>query len=370
MTKLGELLKAEREKKGLSLHEIGMGLKINPKILKAIEEGTTSDLPAKTFLRGFVKSYAQYLHLDTKHILDLFQEEYGSTRPEEPQKAQQPAASPQPVASAPKYEKSLKRPNDAALPVSNNNRIYTILFAILLLTLIAFVAKMMDKYQKESRVATTDLTSPLESTTTTSTVPVAVAEGETMATPISGPTTTESAGATTTTTLVGGTTASTTSTTTTTLKAAGSVAISSTTTTLKAAPTTTTTLKPAVPVTTSTTLKMPTTTTTLRVAAPVTITSTTTSTTTTGVSTSTTLKTASTEVIVEALNKVKVRFSLNGGQKWDTIELNPDQVHTFRTKTMIDLEISDGGAVNLIVNGRDRGVPGTIGRPIKLNYPK
>jgi len=368
MTKLGELLKAEREKKGLSLHEIGMGLKINPKILKAIEEGTTSDLPAKTFLRGFVKSYAQYLHLDAKQILDLFQEEYGSTRPEEPQKAQQSAASPTPIASAPKYEKSLKRPNDAALPVSNNNRIYTILFAILLLTLIAFVAKMMDKYQKESRVATTEITTSIESTTTTSTVPAGIAEGDTMATPISSPTTVGVAGVTTT-TMMGATSASTTSTTTT-LKAAGTVSTTSTTTTLKAVPTTTTTLKAALPVTTSTTLKTPTTTTTLKAVAPVTSTSTTTSTTTTGVSTSTTLKAASTEVIVEALNKVKVRFSLNGGQKWDTIELNPDQVHTFRTKTMIDLEISDGGAVNLIVNGRDRGVPGTIGRPIKLNYPK
>ena len=32
-------------------------------------------------------------------------------------------------------------------------------------------------------------------------------------------------------------------------------------------------------------------------------------------------------------------------------------------------EFTDGGAVNVIVNGRDRGVPGTIGKPIKLTYP-
>jgi cytoskeleton protein RodZ len=119
---------------------------------------------------------------------------------------------------------------------------------------------------------------------------------------------------------------------------------------------------------TTTTLRP--TTTTLRAAAPVTTTSTTTTTTSAAGATTTTLKSASTEVIVEALNRVKIHFSLNDRQKWSDIELSPDQVHTFRTKTTMDLEISDGGAVNLIVNGRDRGVPGTIGRPIKLTYPK
>ncbi len=59
MSKLGQFLKTEREKKGLSLHEIGMSLKINPKILKAIEDNDEPNLPAKTFLRGLIKSYAQ-----------------------------------------------------------------------------------------------------------------------------------------------------------------------------------------------------------------------------------------------------------------------------------------------------------------------
>ncbi len=359
MTKLGELLKAEREKKGLSLHEIGMNLKISPKILKAIEEGNPNDLPAKTFVRGFIKSYAQYLRLDTKMILDMFQEEYGTTRPEEPQKAQATpggatASADQPaVASSagPKFERSLKRPDDAALPVSNNNRIYTILIAIFLLTLIAFVAKMMDKYQKESRISneTTSSGETTTTTTTSTTLPANESEAAGMSTSISS-TTTTIAGATTTSTLAA------TAAPTTTLKPTTTTTTSTTTTTLKAVPVTTTTLRPVATTTTSTT------TTTMKPAAATTTTSSTT--------TTTLAKAGSTEVIVEALNKVKIRFTLNAGQKWDTIELNPDQVHTFRTKTNMELEISDGGAVNLIVNGRDRGVPGTIGRPIKLTYPK
>src|SRR5690606_1331875 len=110
MTKLGDLLKSEREKRNLSLHEIGMSLKINPKILKAIEDGDQAGLPAKTFLRGFVKSYAQYLRLDVNQALQMFQEEYGTTRIEEPTPSQSVQAQHPHV-----VHRSLKKPEDAAL---------------------------------------------------------------------------------------------------------------------------------------------------------------------------------------------------------------------------------------------------------------
>lgn len=348
-TKLGDLLRSEREKRELSLHEIGMSLKINPKILKAIEEGDQQNFPSKTFLRGFVKSYAQYLRLDPNEILQMFHEEYGSTRPEEPLKppAQPQTSAPTPAHPhpAPKYETSLKRPEDAALPVTSNNRIYTILVAILLLTLIAFVAKMMDKYQKESEVSIVPI---VDEVTTTTLAPVS--GDETVAAPISGEASAEAAAE------VSAEQTEAAPVTTTTV----------TTTTLKpAAPTSTTTMTvttTTVKSTTTTTLR-PTTTTTLKAVAPV-VTTTTSSTTT-----STAIKGVNTEVIIEALNRVTIRFTLTGGQNWETIELNPDQVHTFRSRSGIQLEVSDGGAVNVIVNGRDRGVPGTIGKPMKLNYP-
>ena len=81
MKKTGELLKKARESKGLSLHEIGLSLKINSKVLKAIEDDDQKNLPAKTFLRGFVQSYAHYLKLNMDEVMALFAEEMGSTRP-------------------------------------------------------------------------------------------------------------------------------------------------------------------------------------------------------------------------------------------------------------------------------------------------
>ena len=75
------------------------------------------------------------------------------------------------------------------------------------------------------------------------------------------------------------------------------------------------------------------------------------------------------EVIIEALNKVSIRYSFDGS-KFETLELAADQLHTFKSKKQIILEVNDGGSISLIVNGRDKGVPGTIGKPITLSYPK
>ena len=48
-------------------------------MLKALEEGDLDNLPAKTFLRGFVQSYASQLKMDIDAILELFHDEMGST---------------------------------------------------------------------------------------------------------------------------------------------------------------------------------------------------------------------------------------------------------------------------------------------------
>ena len=77
----GELLKSERIKKDLSIQDVAYALKLSVRIITAIESGDTDDLPAKTFVRGFVKSYADYLKIDSDAVLKQFQEEMGSTHP-------------------------------------------------------------------------------------------------------------------------------------------------------------------------------------------------------------------------------------------------------------------------------------------------
>ena len=357
MEELGQLLKSEREKRGLSLHEIGMSLKINPKILKAIEDNDSANLPAKTFLRGFVRSYAQYLRLDVEHALKLFQAEYGTTRPEDVPAANvtsSPSSEAPPVqqTTAPRYEKPLKKSDDIALPRSSGGRWIQIILAIFILMTIAFVVKMIDKYQKESEIEALPATTPIESSTTT----LPESTDANLSTPIS----------TTTIPAVGMSVASS-STTNTTVAAVTTTILPITTTTLKPTTTTTisttTTLRPTTTTSTTTTTVKPTTTSTTLKAAVVS-----TSTTTSSSSTTTTLVNKNVEVIVEALNTVQISYIL-GDEAKKSMELKPDQIHTFKSKNKVQLEVSDGGAINVIVNGRDRGVPGTIGKSLKLTFP-
>ena len=70
----GELLKAERLKKNYSVAEVANSLKLSSRIVVSIEAGDIDELPAKTFIRGFVKSYAQFLKLDSDLILRQFLE--------------------------------------------------------------------------------------------------------------------------------------------------------------------------------------------------------------------------------------------------------------------------------------------------------
>lgn len=77
----GEMLKSERINQKLSVQDIAVSLKLSVKIISFIEAGDIDALPPKTFVRGFVKSYAQLLKLDSDVVLRQFQEEMGSTNP-------------------------------------------------------------------------------------------------------------------------------------------------------------------------------------------------------------------------------------------------------------------------------------------------
>jgi len=77
----GELLKSERLSQGLSVQHVAASLKLSVKIINAIEAGDGSQLPAKTFVRGFVRSYAEFLKLNPEVVLRQFQEEMGTTSP-------------------------------------------------------------------------------------------------------------------------------------------------------------------------------------------------------------------------------------------------------------------------------------------------
>jgi cytoskeleton protein RodZ len=69
---LGDLLRREREKRGLSHEQIAELTKLRRHMVAALEEEAWDKLPQPVFVKGFIKSYAKALGLDQKEVLDLY----------------------------------------------------------------------------------------------------------------------------------------------------------------------------------------------------------------------------------------------------------------------------------------------------------
>ena len=65
-------LKIERELKNISLEDISDSTKIDIKFLLSIENGDFSNLP-NVYMRLFIRSYAEFVGLDSKDILNDFE---------------------------------------------------------------------------------------------------------------------------------------------------------------------------------------------------------------------------------------------------------------------------------------------------------
>ncbi|WP_461833026.1 helix-turn-helix domain-containing protein [Desulfothermus sp.] len=75
---IGLILKTEREKKGYSKEEIYKETKISIMNIEALEKGDFENLPHIVYTRAFIKSYAEFLGLDPKEFLEVFDSHYGT----------------------------------------------------------------------------------------------------------------------------------------------------------------------------------------------------------------------------------------------------------------------------------------------------
>jgi len=72
---VGALLRTSREKVGVDIADVARALRISLKYLQALEDGRYADLPGATYAIGFVRSYAEYLHLDGEEIARRYKDE-------------------------------------------------------------------------------------------------------------------------------------------------------------------------------------------------------------------------------------------------------------------------------------------------------
>ena len=356
MKKTGELLKQKRESVNLSLSEVALATKINPKVLSAIEAGDESNLPAKTILKGFVRSYALFLKMDVEEVVRTFIAETGGPTPSPLHENLQKSDASTQAGS----RRAVNEEGSAGL------RTAAVVVIVLLIGLIIGIRELVDKYQREKVAASTPAdvkVSPLAEAPTkdpaakaeptaapadaeSAKVEPAKAEPEKVAeekpAPEPAPAPAE--------------------------VAAPPIDIATyfpmqrildMAVEVKHEPASTSAPEPVeipVPPKPRAEAKVepkadeakpeePKPAEELVKAAPMTL---------------------KNEVIIEALDKVDVKFQLAGESK--SVALAPNEVQVIRADGAVTMDFSDGGAVSLVHNGRMRGVPGKLGEPKQVKF--
>ena len=76
----GKELKQLRERMGIELQTVAKETRISLKILESLEEESFEKLPALVYLKGFLKSYAQCLGLDSQKVIDDYLQFMGASK--------------------------------------------------------------------------------------------------------------------------------------------------------------------------------------------------------------------------------------------------------------------------------------------------
>src|SRR5919198_5985270 len=86
MFEIGNSLRDARERQGLDYAQIELATKIRAKFLRALEEEEFDLLQAETYVKGFLRTYANFLGLDGQLYVDEYNSRYavGEDEPREP----------------------------------------------------------------------------------------------------------------------------------------------------------------------------------------------------------------------------------------------------------------------------------------------
>lgn len=304
------VLKSTREKLGLSINDVSLSTKISPRILKALEEGAYKELPSQSFTRGFIKSYSSYLKIDAQPIIESYDAFIQGPDIREHAVAE--------TEKSPEENQTAQANKNSRFRFSENSTFSRFFVVATLLAAVAviFATKKIFKHYEQDRIDTTS------SVTTTKTAELAAQI------PVEQPPPEQD-------------------------KPAQQAS----------APIVAEEIKPIVVVAPAMILPTP-----PKVIVPVPLPAVPVPPQVPSASVTAPNKESPQEVIVQALDRVEIEIQIDNGES-KKITLAPDAIHTIKGKASISLNIKDGGMVNLIHNGKERGVPGDLGKPTRVKFP-
>jgi cytoskeleton protein RodZ len=100
---IGNSLREARLRQGLEFVEVEQATKIRGKYLRALEDEQFDILPGQTYVKGFLRTYAEYLGLDGQLYLDEYNSRYIPGDEETPLRAQNKST----VGRSPRVESSV-----------------------------------------------------------------------------------------------------------------------------------------------------------------------------------------------------------------------------------------------------------------------
>lgn len=149
---VGDILRAEREKLGLTIKDVEAETSIRALYIDGIEKNDFDSLPSEVYVRGFVKNYATFLKLDA----DIILQQYRSERPQNDDISQESGN----AVETGKSEKMFSSGEDFKERVHKSHRTQNILIVVLVVV-IGFVGSIYyffgdDTAKKPQQVAVTD----------------------------------------------------------------------------------------------------------------------------------------------------------------------------------------------------------------------
>jgi cytoskeletal protein RodZ len=84
MASFGEILKRERELRGITLREISEATKISIRHLEALEDSRITSLPGGLFNKGFIRAYALHVGIDPDEMINNYLYDVGQMEQQDP----------------------------------------------------------------------------------------------------------------------------------------------------------------------------------------------------------------------------------------------------------------------------------------------
>ncbi|MBY0394933.1 MAG: helix-turn-helix domain-containing protein, partial [Thermoleophilia bacterium] len=91
MFEIGNTLREARLRRGLDILECEAETKIRAKYLRAMEEEQFDLMPSPTYVRGFLRTYAEFLDLDGQLVLDEYESRFDAFDAPDPHDSRRPA---------------------------------------------------------------------------------------------------------------------------------------------------------------------------------------------------------------------------------------------------------------------------------------